>query len=107
MSGSGAAVATRLAPLLARAGTFAAEKVAIARTLWLIRVARVNLIGLTITVGEVIYRCWIMDDALEDWCKASTFRKDKSQGWGGGGRPYPNTKKELEELEKAFKAIAE
>ena len=107
MSGSGAAVATRLAPLLARAGTFAAEKVALARTLWLIRVARFNMIGLTITAVEVVYRCFIMDDALEDWCKACTFRKDKSQGWFGGGKPYPNTQKELEELEKAFKAIAE
>jgi hypothetical protein len=106
MSGSGAAVATRLAPFLARAGTFAAEKVMVARTLWLIRVARVNMIGLAITAGEVVYRCWIMDDALEDWCEACTFRKNKSQGWGGGGKPYPNAKRELEELEKAFKAIS-
>jgi hypothetical protein len=105
MSGSGAAVATRLAPVLRTVGTYAVEKVAIARTLWLIRVARFNMIGLTITAGEVIYRCWIMDDELEDWCEACTFRKDKSQGWSGG-KPYPDAKKELEELDKAFKAIA-
>ncbi len=63
------------------------------------------MIGVGITVVEVVYRCWIMDDALEDWCQACTFRKDKSQGWHAG-KPYPDAKKELEELDKAFKAIA-
>lgn len=106
MSGSGVAVATRLAPLLAKAGTFAVEKVAIARTLWLIRVARFNMIGLTITVVEVGYRCFIMDDDLENWCQACCFRKDKSKGWFNE-KPYPDGKKELEELEKAYKAISE
>lgn len=77
-----------------------------ARTLWLIRVARVNLIGLTITAGEIGYRCFFMDDDLESWCKASTFRKDKSTGVFSA-TPFPDTKAELEALAKAFQAVKE
>lgn len=106
MSGNGIAIATRLAPLLKTAGTFAAEKVAIARTLWLIRLARFNLIGVVITAGEIIYRCWIMDDDLENWCQACCFRKNKSKGWLSE-KPYPDATKELQELEKAYKAITQ
>lgn len=76
------------------------------RTLWLIRVARVNLIGLTITAGEIGYRCFIMDDDLENWCQACIFRKDKSTGFFSE-KPFPDTKTELEALEKAFRAIKE
>jgi hypothetical protein len=104
MSGSGTAVALRLAPMLGTMGKYAIEKVAVARTLWLIRVARVNLIGLAITAGEIVYRCWIMDDEFENWCQACTFRKDKNKGWFNE-KPYPDGNKELQELEKAFQAI--
>jgi hypothetical protein len=76
-----------------------------ARTLWLIRVARVNLIGLAITGVEIGYRCFIMDNELEDWCQACTFRKDKTGFFAL--KPFPDTKTELETLTNAFKAITE
>lgn len=66
--------ALRLVNLFA-GGAVAAEAVAAARTLWLIRLARVNLIGLAITAGGVGCRCFIMDDDLENWCQACCFRK--------------------------------
>ncbi len=82
-----------------------AEAVAVARTLWLIRVARFNMAGLVITIGEIGYRSFIMDNELEDWLKACTFRKEKREGLLNS-KPYPDTKKELEELQKAYKTIA-
>lgn len=86
------------------ASAVSAEAVALMRTLWLIRVARFNLIGVAVTVGEVIYRCCIMDDDLENWCQACCFRKDKSKGWLSE-KPYPDVQTELKALEKAYKAI--
>lgn len=84
---------------LGRAATYIKEGIALTRTIWLIRVARFNLIGLVITVGEIAYRCCIMDDELEKWFKRSTFRKDMSKpSWGD---------KEFEELEKAYLATQE
>ena len=79
-----------------------AEQVALARTLWLIRVARFNMIGLVLTAGELAYTWCIKDDELEVWCKTSTFRKDKNTRGMFAKTPYSNTKKELEELQKSF-----
>lgn len=104
MSGSGIAASMRLTSLLKEIGKFSAEKVAVARTIWLIRVARFNLIGVAVTVGEIIYRGCIMDDDLENWCQACCFRKNKSKGWLSE-KPYPDVQTELKELEKAYKAI--
>lgn len=72
------------------------------RTILLIRLARFNLIGLGITVVEVGYRVWIMDDELENWFQACTFRKRR--GWLSE-KPFTNVEQELMELQKAFKAI--
>jgi hypothetical protein len=63
------------------------------------------MIGLVITVGEVGYRCFIMDDELEKWCKASVFRKDKTKGMFSAS-PYTDKEKELEALGSAFRAVA-
>lgn len=79
-----------------------AEQVAVARTLWLIRVARFNWIGLALTAIEIGYTCWIKDDELQVWCKTSTFRKDKNTKGIFAKTPYLTTKKELEELQKSF-----
>jgi hypothetical protein len=77
-----------------------ASELALVRTIWLIRVARWNMVGLVLTVGEVIYRCFFMDNVLQDWCDACTFRKDKSTGLFKA-TPYADSKKELEALYKA------
>ncbi|WP_426322296.1 T6SS effector BTH_I2691 family protein [Pseudoduganella sp. R-43] len=105
ISENGTVIAKRFAPLLTK-GMFYAEKFMAARTIWLIRLARFNLIGFAFTAGEVIYRCWIMDDDLENWCQACCFRKDRSKGWLSE-KPYPDATIELRELEKAYKAIAQ
>jgi hypothetical protein len=82
-----------------------AEQVAVARTLWLIRVARFNWIGLGLTAAEVVWTCLIKDDELEAWCKTSTFRKDKNTRGMFAKTPYLDTKKELEGLQKAFLVV--
>lgn len=79
-----------------------AERVALVRTLWLIRVARFNWIGLGLTAFELGYTWCIKDDELEVWCKTSTFRKDKNTKGIFAKTPYLNAQRELEELEKAF-----
>lgn len=79
-----------------------AEQVAVARTLWLIRVARFNWVGLTLTAVEMGYTWCIKDDELEVWCKTCTFRKDKNTKGMFAKTPYLTTKKELEELQKSF-----
>lgn len=84
--------------------TRVAERVALARTLWLLRVARLNMVGMALTLAELIYACWKPDE-LEKWCKACTFRKDKKTGGFFDNVPYVDTKRELEELEKAFLVV--
>jgi hypothetical protein len=86
---------------LGRAATYIKEGIALTRTFWLIRVARFNLIGLVITVGEIGYRLWVMDDELEKWLKRCTFRKEVKN------TPYSNKEQEFEALEKAFLATQE
>jgi hypothetical protein len=79
-----------------------AKKVADGRTLLLIRLARFNLIGLGITVVEVGYRVWIMDDDLENWFQACSFRKRRGLF---SEKPFDSVEKELMELQKAFKTV--
>ena len=79
-----------------------ATKVADGRTLLLIRLARFNLIGVGITVVEVGYRVWIMDDDLENWFQACSFRKKR--GWFSE-KPFESVEMELMELQKALKTI--
>lgn len=79
-----------------------AKKVADGRTLLLIRLARFNLIGLGITVVEVGYRVWIMDDDLENWFQACSFRKRRGLF---SEKPFDSIEKELMELQKAFKTV--
>jgi hypothetical protein len=81
-----------------------AESVALTRTLTLIRLARFNIIGVTITLVEVGYRVFIKDDELENWLQACTFRADKN-GWLSE-KPFPNVDMELSELRTAVKAVA-
>ncbi|MGF6115010.1 hypothetical protein ABIE30_005525 [Janthinobacterium lividum] len=79
-----------------------AKKVADGRTLLLIRLARFNLIGVGITVVEVGYRVWIMDDDLENWFQACSFRKRRGLF---SEKPFDSVDKELMELQKAFKTV--
>ena len=79
-----------------------AKKVAEGRTLLLIRLARFNLIGVGVTVIEVGYRVWIMDDDLENWFQACSFRKKR--GWFSE-KPFDTVEKELMELQKALRTV--
>ncbi|MGK5011017.1 T6SS effector BTH_I2691 family protein [Janthinobacterium sp. MDB2-8] len=79
-----------------------AKKVADGRTLLLIRLARFNLIGVGITIVEVGYRVWIMDDDLENWFQACSFRKRRGLL---SEKPFDSVEKELMELQKALKTI--
>ncbi len=74
------------------------ERVALLR--W---VARLNLAGLTFTVGEIGVRLFILDDALESWCKRCVFRKVKSGIWGKD--PYSTTEEEIKTLYSAYQEI--
>lgn len=94
-------LALRMTHFFAESATLAA-RLGNARTLWLIRLARFNLIGVAVTVAEIGYRVWIMDDDLENWFQACSFRKNR--GWFSE-KPYDTVEKELVELQKAFKAI--
>jgi hypothetical protein len=96
---SGGRFAVMLASRAAVAGNLA-----LVRTMWLIRLARWNMAGLVLTVGEVIYRCFFMDNALQDWCDACTFRKDKSTGLFKA-TPFADSKKELDALYKAAEEV--
>jgi hypothetical protein len=81
-------------------GAIYAEALALRRTLWLIRVARFNMVGLALTAAEMIYRGFFMDNELQDWCDACTFRKDKSTGLFKA-TPFDDAKKELDALYKS------
>jgi hypothetical protein len=81
-------------------GAMYAEALALRRTLWLIRVARFNMVGLALTAAEMIYRGFFMDNELQDWCDACTFRKDKSTGLFKA-TPFDDAKKELDALYKS------
>ena len=79
-----------------------AKKWAGRRTFLLIRLARFNLIGVAVTVVEIGYRVWIMDDELENWFQACSFRKNR--GWFSE-KPFDTVKQELMALQKSLKAI--
>ncbi len=98
---SNSVLALRMTHFFAESATLAG-RLAAGRTLWLIRLARFNLIGVAVTVVEVGYRVWIMDDDLENWFQACSYRKNR--GWFSE-KPYDTAEKELMELQKAFKAI--
>lgn len=79
-----------------------AKKISEGRTLLLIRLARINIIGVGLTVVEVGYRVWIMDDELENWFQACSFRKKRGLF---SEKPFDSVQKELLELRKALKII--
>jgi hypothetical protein len=83
-----------LAGLLMNVGQKAAVWAARVRLLTL--VARVNLAGLLLTAGEIVYRVFFMDNQMEKWCKQCAFRSDKTV------KPFGNNEKELETLQQAF-----
>lgn len=90
-------------------GTAAAKAIAnakLARTLWLVRIARFNAIGLLLTAIELIYVLAIKDDPMENWCQACTFRQYKSKSLSLEA-PFLDIGTELDELEIAFKAIVQ
>ena len=62
------------------------------------------MIGLGITAVEIIYRVFFMDNELQDWCDACTYRKDKTAGFFSA-KPYADAKQEIEALYKAAKQI--
>ncbi|SEO63385.1 hypothetical protein SAMN05428959_1143 [Duganella sp. CF517] len=96
-------IALRLITLFASSAAIA-ESLALTRTLMLIRLARLNMIGVAITLVEVGYRVFIKDDELENWLQSCTFRLDKD-GWFSE-KPFPNVEAELAELRSAVKAVS-
>lgn len=74
------------------------ERVALLR--W---VARFNLAGLVLTVGEVGVRLFILDNALESWCKRCVFRKTKNGFWSK--EPYSTHEEELKTVYIAYQEI--
>jgi hypothetical protein len=89
--------------LLIYAGKKSAEAKAL-RTLWLIRLARFNMIGLAITAAEIGYRCFIKDDDMENWMQACCFRKDKVPGYFKE-IPFKDGETELKALTRALEAV--
>lgn len=87
------------------AAASSAKSIAAGRTIMLIRLARFNLLGIALTVAEVGYRVFIMDDDLENWMQSCTFRLDKSDSWLNE-KPFPNVETELKSLESALSAVA-
>jgi hypothetical protein len=93
----------------------AAVDVSEARVLLMLRVARFNLIGLTLTAAELAYYGYvkfIADDAFQKWCLECTFRNQKTKINGRTGqisstRRYVTEKEELEAFEAAYKEIQE
>jgi hypothetical protein len=85
------------------AGTKSAQAKAL-RTLWLIRLARFNLIGLGITAAEIGYRCFIKDDDMENWMQACCFRVDKTPG-RFKEIPFKDGETELQALTRALEAV--
>jgi hypothetical protein len=79
-----------------------------ARVRLLVWVARLNWIGLALTVGEIGY-LWFKDDDLQNWCEKSVFRKAKTySNWLGRQvtvENYVDAVKELEDLEKASQIV--
>lgn len=73
------------------------------RTLFLVRVARFNLVGLAATAIEIVYRGAIQDDALENWLQACTFRKYK-HSLIYGETPFSTVELELAAADSAFQA---
>lgn len=99
---------SRIAANLSRAAVNmknTANAIKLARTLWLVRVARFNMIGLVLTGAELIYTFAIKDDALENWMQACVFRKIKEKTWFSGEQPYLSEEQEMTGLENALKEI--
>lgn len=81
-----------------------ASTIALERTWLLIRVARFNLIGLAVTGVEIGYRLFIMDDTLQDWLDACTFRENKGSGFFKA-KPFHDAEVELKGLYQAFEEM--
>jgi hypothetical protein len=90
----------RVAIFGARSATMeVVDKLVFRRTLLLIRVARLNLIGLALTVVEIgwlLYR----DNKLQNWFDASTFRANKGIGIFSP-KPFDTLEGEMEALQEA------
>lgn len=96
---------------LRRRVLFQAGEVAIklaARVRLLVWAARLNWIGLAFTAAEIGYLLF-KDDDLQNWCEASTFRKEKKhKNWLGTvvtNDYHADAHKELEELDKASQVV--
>ncbi|WBS01227.1 hypothetical protein OU994_23440 [Pseudoduganella sp. SL102] len=75
----------------------------------LVYIARLNWFGLALTAVEIGYLL-LKDDDLQNWCEKSVFRRQKkTTGWLGEtsiNENFANATAELEELDKASRAIA-
>ena len=80
-------------------GAAIAGELAKSRTLWLIRLARFNAIGLGFTIAEIVYHVWFEDDELQAWLKDCSLAKGKR--W----KPDISEAQELKNLDKAFKTV--
>ena len=78
--------------------------------------ARLNAIGLGITVIQLLY-LWLKDDDLQNWLEKCTFRKEKiaesaltkysfsAVRLTYSTETYPSLQKELEEMNMAFAEV--
>ena len=80
-----------------------ANGIVVSRTLWLLRLARLNMVGLALTGVEIGYRCFIKDDEMENWVQASCLRKFRPLAIQE--KPFATEEKELLALSGAIEAI--
>lgn len=86
-----------------KGGFTVAKYFAAGRVSMLIWVARFNLAGFVLTAAEIGIRCFILDDDLENWCDACSFRKDKEGFFSA--KPYVTADEELKALDESFNAV--
>ena len=88
-------------------GALLAGRIAL-RVRLLVWVARLNWVGLALTVAEIGYLLW-KDDDLQNWCEKSVFRQQKkTTNWFGRvvvNDSFAGATVELEELEKASRTV--
>jgi hypothetical protein len=91
----------RLMTFAARGAEFLSKRVTL--LLW---VARFNLVGLVLTVGEIAYYIWVAEDDLEKWCAKSIFRDETAKGVQEQKEPpFSNANQELSELARALRGV--
>ena len=63
-------------------------------------IAGLNLITLSLVAVEIALKKWVLDDALEDWCQKTPFRKSDSKE-----KPWKDATEEYQEFAKAVVSL--